>query len=456
MTELFSQLKNHYREIMYGALAGFGLLMLFFIMIGKVPSSYNVRNLMVRWKTTLMTALAFTLVVALMTVMLAFVNGMYQLTEQSGQPGNVIVLANGSTDEMFSTLNATDSGDIEREPGVRRDPDGSAWCSKEVLVVVNQPIQAPEGEKPRRRFVQVRGIENPAISGKVHGLALLPGGQWFSEGGVREAAETSGDQPKPVYIEGVLGSGIAGVIGNDRPQKKPLQVGETFPLGSRTWVVVGILDSAGSTFDSEIWGKRSFVGDAFGKKNSFSSYVLRAEGDDRELDARAKALAESLKSYKGASLNAQPEKEYFARLGQTSRDFLAAIIVVAVVMAVGGIFGVMNTMFAAISQRIKDIGVLRILGYSRRQVLMSFLLESLVLALVGGILGCAIGYLADGWTAKSVISAGQGGVKSVVLKLVVSPTILTGGLLLSLVMGAIGGLLPAVSAMRLKALESLR
>jgi ABC-type lipoprotein release transport system permease subunit len=230
-----------------------------------------------------------------------------------------------------------------------------------------------------------------------------------------------------------------------------LQVGDTFPLGARTWKVVGILDSTGSTFDSEVWAKRSRVGEDFGKQSTYSSFVLRTDGPES-----AKALTQELKNYKKAALNPQPETEYFAALGQTSRQFLFAIIVVAVVMAIGGVFGVMNTMFAAISQRTKDIGVLRILGYARWQILVSFLLESLVLALVGGILGCAIGFVADGWTARSVVASGQGGGKSVVLQLVVSPEILMTGLLLSLGMGALGGFVPAVSAMRSRALDALR
>lgn len=463
---------EHFNQILYGSLAGFAAFIVLCVLIGKVPVSYNLRNLMVRWKTTVMTALAFTLVVALMTVMLAFVQGMARLTEQSGQPGNVMVLASGSTDEMFSTLSVTDSGDVERQPGVRREsgenggPD-KYWCSKEVYVVVNQPIDVREGEKPRRRFVQVRGIEDPVVAGKVHELKLLPGGQWFSEAGVQESKAGEGEAPQ-VLIQAVLGSGIAGEMGNDRPEKKPLQVGDTFSLGSRTWIVVGVLDSSGSTFDSEIWAKRAFVGDQFGKKNSFSSYVLRAANPDPTATYRpdqdlkkmaadgAKQLAEDLKNYKGASFNAQPETEYFNKLGEMARQFQYSIAIVAVVMAIGGVFGVMNTMFAAISQRIKDIGVLRILGYSRSQVLVSFLLESLVLALLGGLLGCAIGYLADGWTAKSVVGTGQGGGKFVVLKLVVDMNTLAKGMLLSLTMGALGGFIPAVSAMRLRALESVR
>jgi ABC-type antimicrobial peptide transport system permease subunit len=113
-------------------------------------------------------------------------------------------------------------------------------------------------------------------------------------------------------------------------------------------------------------------------------------------------------------------------------------------------------MFAAISQRIKDIGVLRILGFASWQILVSFLLESLVIALVGGLLGCALGYLANGWSASSIVGSGQGGGKSVVLKLVVDANTLATGMLLTLVMGGLGGLLPALSAMRLKPLDSLR
>jgi ABC-type lipoprotein release transport system permease subunit len=459
MADLFTSAFNHLVQILFfsgkaellaclGAVLG---LMALLFVVGKVPLSYNVRNLMVRWKTTVMTALAFTLVVSLMTVMLAFVNGMYQLTEKSGRPGNVIVLADGATDESFSTLSFVDASDIEQEPNVLKDAAGVPLCSKEVFVIVNQEIKVVAGEKPRRRFVQVRGVEDPAIAGAVHGLALKEGGKWFSEGGVEEVAAAEKGAAANVVMQAVLGNGLAGELGNDRPEKKPLAVGDTFPLGARTWKVTGILDSTGSTFDSEVWAKRARVGEDFGKQNSFSSYLIRTAGAKE-----AEALTEDLKNYKKAALGPQVETEYFSKQAETGKQFLVAIIVVAVVMAVGGVFGVMNTMFAAISQRSKDIGVLRILGYARWQILVSFLLESLVIALVGGLLGCAIGYLADGWTARSVVSSGPGGGKSVVLQMVVSPEILMTGLLLSLGMGALGGFLPALSAMRLRALESLR
>ncbi len=153
---------------------------------------------------------------------------------------------------------------------------------------------------------------------------------------------------------------------------------------------------------------------------------------------------------------ARLEKDYYSGLSETSKQFLYAIIFVTAVMAVGGVFGVMNTMFAAISHRIKDIGVLRILGYARWHILVSFLLESLVIALIGGLAGCAIGSLFNGLSANSMVGSGNGGGKTVVITLIVDANIWAAGMFLAVMMGAIGGLLPAFSAVRLRLLDTLR
>ena len=135
---------------------------------------------------------------------------------------------------------------------------------------------------------------------------------------------------------------------------------------------------------------------------------------------------------------------------------LFAILFVAVVVGIGGILGLMNTMFAAISQRIKDIGVLRILGYSGIQVMAAFLFEAMLLAIIGGLLGCAAGALGDGFTASSIISSGAGGGKNVVLRMTVDTPILLAGMTTAFIMGFLGGLLPAVNATFVKPLEALR
>ncbi len=434
-----------------------GILVLL-LCFGKIPLSYNVRNLTIRWKTTAMTALAFTAVIGLLTVMMAFVHGMRKLTEGTGQPGNVLVLADGATDEVISNLTIGDLSEIENLPDVVR-ADGRPMASRETFLVANQPIPNPSDGRPKRRFLQLRGVEDPLLTAQIHGLELQPGGSWFSEAGVQDApaANKNATAATPL-VQAVLGEGVAHELGRGRTREElaaaknrnRLDLGDTFILGDRTWIVVGILKSGGSTFNSEIWAKRSLAASLFGK-NTYTTLVLRTKDADAAKNLK-KFLSED---YKKAAVNAQVETEYYKSLSETTAQFSWAIGFIAVVMSIGGIFGVMNTMFAAISHRTGDIGVLRLLGYARWHVLVSFLLESLAIAMVGGMLGCALGSLCDGWTATSIVG-GQGGGKSVVLQLAISTDIIATGILLTLLMGLLGGLLPALSAMRLKPLEALR
>jgi ABC-type antimicrobial peptide transport system permease subunit len=415
----------------------------------RVPLSYNVRNLLVRWRTTLMTSLAFTLVVGLMTVMLAFVNGMYVITKGSAVPGNVMVLADGATDEAFSDLGYGDIGTLASKEYVKKLMHGERdvpMVSWELYQVVNQPIANAQPGGRQRRFVQVRGVEEPAISGLVHELSLYEGSQWFDD--------TAGVQTLPgskeSYVQGVLGEGLAREMGHDF-DKPSMAVGDTFELGPRKWIVVGIMKSAGKTYDSEVWAKRKVVGEMLRKDTRSSAVIRVADGLDP-----AQVAKDMTADFKSPAINARTETDYFEALNGTNQTFFYAILGVAVFMGIGGVFGVMNTMFAAIAQRMREIGVLRILGFARWQILVSFFLESLLLALIGGLLGCAIGSLCDGASATSMMSSGQGGGKSVMLKLAVDARILASGLIFSLGMGCIGGLLPALSAMRLKPLEAIR
>jgi hypothetical protein len=432
------------------ALGMMAALMLLLIVAGKVPKSYNLLNIRVRWKTTTLTALAFTLVISLLTVMLAFVNGMKALTESSGQPGNVMVMSQGATDETFSDLGFSDLGDIENQKGIEHDGD-KPLVSRELYLVVNQPIPNPQPGRPKRRFLQLRGLDDPAMTGKVHGLPLFPGGEWFSEAGVRE--QTAGDGPP--YVECVVGEGIARVlaVGEQKEgggEQAALTVGDTFTLNDRQWLITGVLQSSGSTFDSEVWAKRSLIGPMFGK-STYTTLVCRT-ADASAADELARFFKQD---YTKATLSSFTEAKYFEKLNEYNGVLLNVIIFVTVILAVGGVFGVMNTMFAAISQRTKDIGVLRLMGYGRRHIVASFLLEALVIGLIGGVIGCAIGSLWDGTEATSILNGG-GSSKTVVLHLTVDAAVLAAGVLLTLVMALIGGLLPALNAMRLTALEALR
>jgi len=523
---------SHY---IFAGLVAFVLFMGLFAWLAKVPITYNLRNLMVRWQVTLMMVLAFVLQVGVLIFMFAFVNGMYRLTEESGVPGNVIVLSDGATDEVFSNLGYSDTSDVERHPGVLQSTnpnDPGPMASWEVYILVNQPIPpervngmklggdfvgdsmkletvtwggvfasgnlkpgdtllkldnisvsnhdllqkllagklvgkaaieidrngsviktecdldkiAPTGST--RRFLQVRGIDNPTRSLAVHNLELRDGGKVFGDAGVRGIKRADGTDASAWEV--ILGEGIARTLASDL-KKSTLEPGDTFIVADRSWVVAGVMKSAGSTFDSEIWAKRTLVGPLFGK-NAYSTVVLRTA----DAEAAASVASDLTSTFKKAAVQATPEKEYFARLNSTNQQFLVSILFVAFVVLIGGSLGMMNAMFAAISSRIKDIGVLRIIGFAPWQVLFSFLLEALLLSLIGGVLGCAAGMLADGWSANSIVSGGAGGGKSVVLKMTVDGQLLVFGLLFSLTIGLIGGLVPAFSAMFIKPLDALR
>jgi ABC-type lipoprotein release transport system permease subunit len=438
--------------VVVSLLASLSSIVMAFLPVARVPIRYNLRNLQLRWKSTLATALAFTLVVGLLTVMLAFLNGMNRLTEGSGQAGNLVVLSQGAVDEVFSNLPPNISvlhlpKDIQEL--VRREKDdngkpGKYWSVKEVYVVANQELPPLEDGKERERFLQLRGVDDPLLAAKVHGIELERG-TWFSPIGVNQQTG---------QYEIVLGDDIAKLLGSDRGGG-PLGPGDSVKIGPREWYVTGVMKPSRSVFSCEIWARDEPVARYFGNVKdgavSYNSLVVRLK--DPALVRQAAAQIKKVTTQ--GSFEAYPEEEYYSRQSQTSQQFLGAIMVVAAVMAFGGILGIMNTMFAAVSQRTKDIGVLRLLGFTRWQVLRSFLLESVVIAFLGGIVGCALGALAHGWTATSIIS-NEGNAKIVVFKLMVDGDILAAGMLFTLVMGAVGGLIPAAVSMRLRPLESLR
>jgi ABC-type lipoprotein release transport system permease subunit len=443
----------------------------------NVPLMYNLRNMAVRWKNTVVTMAAFIVVIGLVVFMLAFVNGMNKLTETSGRAGNVMLLQDGATDEVMSNLPPT--ADVLRLPtDVRRriltmkvkDSPDKYLATKEVFLIVNQPIPNAGPSGKQRRFVQMRGVDDPIVAARVHGVELQDG-RWFSQEGIQllpssSTAEKKYDETQVTAVAGalaavgtseapaievVIGAGISREFGADRPDKAPVKCGEILDIGGRKWIVVGIMSTGNTSFASEVWTRDYLIQERFGKRNSYTTYVMATR------DAKsALKVSKDMKEFKELAVQALPETEYYAKLTANNQQFLYSIIFVAITMAIGGVLGVMNTMFAAISQRSKDIGVMRLLGFSRWQILVSFLLESLVIAFIGGTLGCALGYLSDGLSATSIVSSGMGGGKSVILKFVVDARTIGVGFLFTLIMGSVGGLIPALTAMRLKPLESLR
>jgi ABC-type lipoprotein release transport system permease subunit len=403
-----------------------------------IPLRYNTRNLLVRWKTTLLTAVGFTLVVALLVVMLAFVEGMNELSKKTGPDGNVMILRDGATDELFSDL--ADNVNLSQlwiHPEILPHAKGpnDKMASREVYSIATQeiPPETPDG-RPTYRFLQVRGVEDPEVAGAVHDLKLK-NGRWL---------ERTGN-------EIVLGDGIARTLN--------LDVGSSFePRAGLSWKVVGVMNSRGSPFDSEIWAKREEVGRYFGKDNVdqgqrfFTSVVVQTK-NAQDAEKFAKELQNRQKDVR---VNVMPERRYYEEMSKTNQMFAGAAVFIAIIMAIGGMFGLMNTMFAAVSQRIKDIGVLRIVGYKRWQILGSFLIESMLLAVLGGGIGILVGLCFNDIEQVGFMSAGQGGGKTIVFTMKVSWDVLKMGIGFTVVMGLLGGFLPSLAAMRQRPLEALR
>lgn len=381
-----------------------------------VPVNYSYRNLIVRWRTTLMTAAGFTLVVTALIIMLAFITGVQKVSVVTGESENVMVLKKGATDEVLSEVSYRQAFQIETAPGVLRGTSGRPLASRELFMVIS-PTNL---ETSKTSFLQIRGVFPVALD--VHTRVHVVQGRMF----------------KRHHRELIVGAGMA--------REMELRVGDRLPIGRTEWDVVGIFESSGSTLEAEAWCDLDQLAGQFHRKGTYSSIVIRT----------ANALAaQELVDFLGDSLladaEAMVETTYYARQAEQLEVIRVGAFVIAFFMGIGAVLGVTNTMFAAIGQRIKDIAVLRVMGFGRFEILVSFLLEALLIALVGGALGSMLGYTINGLTLSTAMGA-----KLVAFAFTVDAPILITALVFTVVMGFVGGLLPALSAMRVSPLEALR
>jgi putative ABC transport system permease protein len=380
-----------------------------------VPLSYNYRNLRVRWKTTLMTASGFTLVVAALVVMLAFINGIEAACATTGEPENVILLSKGNNDEVLSQMDRSAAAQVESSKGVLLDAAGQPVASRELFMVVHHRREQ-EGEF---RFLQVRGVLPAAFA--VHSQLHVLEGRTF----------------RPGQSEAIIGKGVR--------RESHLQLGDTIEMGRKKWKIVGVFESGGAAFESELWCDLNELASQFRREGMYSTVILRASSP-RE----AEKLAERLSDSRSVSVESMTEPKYYEKQSEQTKIMQTAAWVIAWFMGIGAMFGVMNTMFAAIGQRTKDIAVLRIMGFESRDILLSFLIEAILIAVIGGLLGVALGAATNGITRTVSLGARQ-----IDFAFRVDGDILTIAGLFTLIMGILGGLLPALSAMRIKPLEAL-
>ncbi|MBK8693899.1 MAG: ABC transporter permease [Deltaproteobacteria bacterium] len=386
-----------------------------------VPVSYSVRNLMVRRTTTAATALGIGLVVFVFASVLMLGAGLQRAMGRSGSADVAIVLRAGSDAESSSGIELPAAGLVTASPEVRVRPDGRSDAVGEVVGVLALDRAGGDGVSN----VQVRGVPDDVYRFRpsvhvVAGRAAAPGSD-----------------------EVVVGAAIRGrFLGVD--------LGQSFEIKKNRRVrVVGVIEDRGSSFESEVWGDIDTVRAAFGREALVSSVRVRLRSEG-QLDAFKRAIETNPQ----LGLTVKRESVYYEELAQGTTTFLTILgLMIAFFFSAGAMIGAMITMHASVAQRSREIGTLRALGFSRRSILASFLFESVVLSLAGGVAG-ALASLAMGLVRFNIVNFATW--SEVVFTFVPTPSIVVSSLLFAALMGLLGGFFPAVRAARMNVLDALR
>ncbi|MFZ0731786.1 MAG: ABC transporter permease [Candidatus Sulfotelmatobacter sp.] len=393
-----------------------------------IPISYNIRNLKLRKGLTVMTALGIALTVTTAIFLMALVAGLKHAFVSSGSPLNVLVLRKGSEAELSGGFDASLFPTLKTLPGIAKDSHGEPMASGEWVVVIVLPRKDGTGEVN----VTVRG--------------MMPDGLEM-----RQLPDQPGGKPKVKLIAGrwfETGQREVVVSKSIRDRFSQASIGDTMQFGKGSWKVVGVFDAGGSAYESEIWGDVNQMASDFDRQGGFSSAYLRATDP-----ISAEALTKRVSDDQRLKLDGVLETDYYAK--QTSSGTPIKVIgwVVGIIMAIGSIFAAMNTMYAAVAYRGREIATLRVIGFSRPAILTSFVLESLLLALLGALVGILLMLPFNGMetgTSNAVTFS------EVVFALRITPAVAGYAIVFALVMGFVGGLAPAWHAARQNILSALR
>jgi putative ABC transport system permease protein len=362
-------------------------------------------------------------VVGVLVALLAMGEGYAQTLRNSGSLDTALVMRGASSSEVTSGLDRDSLVQIEQAPQIARDAKGEPLASSEVVVAANLPNKGAVNEDDAGS-VQLRGVSEKAFAVRPR-LKLLDGRAF-----------------KPGLRELIVGKGAA-------RQFDGLEIGREVKLGNQAWTVVGVFAS-GDAMDSEVWGDANVVADTYGRGSSRNSVTVRL--------ARAEdfgALKAGLEANPQLKVDATTTLEYFSKQSEGMTKVMRIIgISVGSIMAIGAVFGALNTMFAAVATRAREIATLRAIGFQGLPVVVAVMLETMLLALIGGLLGAAIAWLLFNGHSASTLAAGSVGKLS--FELLVSPGLAWTGLKWALAIGFIGGLFPAMRAARMPVTTALR
>ena len=383
-----------------------------------LPLKYNIRNIIVRKGSTLATAFTIGLTVAVFLMVMALARGIDLTLSSSGEPMNMIVLREGSTAELNSSVTRENFNDLMYLDGVEREGDKPLAAAELITLIYKARKGMSQGSN-----VTVRGVG--PMSFKLRSGFQTVAGRLF----------------QPGLTEAVVSKRIA-------ERFQGLDVGDRFRIQTTDYTVVGLFDSAGKAFESEIWVDINSLASTT-KRDGYSSVLMRVK-DQNAMAALTKRITDDPKLH----LKAQSERAFYEEQQGTASGALKGLAVfISFIMAVGAGFAGMNTMYAAVARRTKEIGTLRVLGFSRLSILIAFLLESVVIALIGAAIGILLAlplnFVSTGtsnWVTFSEIA----------FNFRVTADLMIFALIFGAVIGLVGSLLPSIRASRFKIVDALR
>jgi putative ABC transport system permease protein len=383
-----------------------------------IPLVYNIRNLRVRMGATVMTALGISLTVAIAIFIMMLLAGLNKAFQSTGNPNDVLGMRKGSDSELSSFVSHEIFNVVKTLPGVAKDSDGNPLVSGEMVVAIVLPRADGTGETN----VTVRGMTPTGM--KLRDNLKLVEGRWFNSG-QREI-----------------------VVSRSVERRFGAHMGKALAFGKGQWNVVGIFDASGTAYDSEIWGDVNQMATDFDRTGGYSSAHVRATDE-----IAAASLARTFNDDQRLKLDGLLETEYFAKQTNSGAPIKFVGTLVAVIMAIGSCFAAMNTMYAAVAYRGREIATLRVMGFNRPSILTSFVFESLLLSLIGGLAAVVLMLPFNGLTTGTSNFATF---SEVVFQMRITPNIIISAILFAAFMGLLGGLAPAWHASRQNILNALR
>jgi putative ABC transport system permease protein len=378
--------------------------------IGNVPVSYNFRSIKSRWTSTIVAVMGIAGTVGVFVAMLSLARGFKATLVASGSPGNVLVLRAGSPSEMMGGVTLDSVKIVQDAPGVARDSSGPL-VTQEVVGVMPFPLISTGTDAN----VQVRGVSANVL--RIRTFVKVDQGRMF----------------QPGLSELVVGK-------NASKTYSGLTLNNIVNFGGGHWKIVGVFDAGGSAFDSEVWCDAKILAEVMKRPdNIFQSVTVHLTSP-----GAFQQFKDSISSDPRLNLDVTREIDYYAKQSTTMTRLITVLGgLVAAIMAIGAVFGALNTMYSAVAERGREIATMRALGFSSPNVILSFLFEALLIAFVGGLLGCLAVLPLNGLTTSTMNFQTF---SNLAFAFKITFDLLLMGVLFALIMGVIGGLLPAIRA----------